>query len=89
MAFLFPSSPALNDTYTYNSITWTYNGKGWIKATSGGGGGGGYNGGSVPDSNTQGCGSGGGGSSFVGNGATLVTDVQTNTGHGSVIITKI
>ena len=32
MAFLFPSSPALNDTYTYNSITWTYNGKGWIKA---------------------------------------------------------
>lgn len=38
MAFSFPSSPTLNQTYTYNSITWTYNGKGWIKSTSGGGG---------------------------------------------------
>jgi hypothetical protein len=40
MAFLFPSSPVLNDTYTYNSITWTFNGKGWNKASTGGGGGG-------------------------------------------------
>ena len=41
MAIQFPSSPTLNDTYVYNSITWTYNGTAWTKASAGGGGGGG------------------------------------------------
>jgi len=35
MAFQFPSSPTLNQTYTYNSITWTYNGRGWSRSTFG------------------------------------------------------
>lgn len=34
MAFTFPSSPSLNQTYTYNSVIWTYNGKGWTKPSS-------------------------------------------------------
>lgn len=38
MAFSFPSSPTLNQTYTFNNSIWTYNGKGWTKASSGGGG---------------------------------------------------
>lgn len=33
MAFTFPSNPTLNQTYTYNSITWTYNGRGWSRST--------------------------------------------------------
>lgn len=53
-----------------------------------GGGAGGYNGGSVPD-NAGNAQTGGGGASYVGNGATLVSDVQTNTGHGSIVITKL
>jgi hypothetical protein len=35
MAFQFPSNPTLNQTYTYNSITWTYNGRGWSRSTFG------------------------------------------------------
>jgi len=35
MAFSFPSNPTLNQTYTYNSITWTYNGRGWSRSTFG------------------------------------------------------
>jgi len=38
MAFTFPSNPTLNQTYTFNSVIWTYNGKGWIKASSASGG---------------------------------------------------
>lgn len=34
MAIQFPSSPTVNDTYTYNNITWTYNGKGWVKVAA-------------------------------------------------------
>jgi hypothetical protein len=30
MALTFPSSPALNDTYTASGKTWQYNGKGWL-----------------------------------------------------------
>ena len=37
MAIQFPSSPTLNQTYTYNSIIWTYNGTSWSKAGAGGG----------------------------------------------------
>jgi hypothetical protein len=37
MAFSFPSNPTLNDTYTFNNIVWTFNGKGWSKAAAGGG----------------------------------------------------
>jgi len=37
MAFSFPSNPTLNQTYTFNSITWTFNGKGWGRASAGGG----------------------------------------------------
>lgn len=40
MAIQFPSSPTLNQTYTHNSITWTYNGTAWTKSSGGGGGGG-------------------------------------------------
>jgi len=36
MAFLFPSNPTLNQTYTHNSITWVFNGKGWGKLSTGG-----------------------------------------------------
>jgi len=36
MAFSFPQNPTLNQTYTRNSITWAYNGKGWTKSTAGG-----------------------------------------------------
>ena len=32
MAISFPSNPTLNQTYTYNSVIWTYNGKGWTKS---------------------------------------------------------
>ena len=38
MAFSFPSSPTLNQTYTFNNSIWTYNGKGWTKSAAGGGG---------------------------------------------------
>ena len=38
MPFSFPSNPTLNQTYTSNSITWAYNGKGWTKSAAGGGG---------------------------------------------------
>ena len=38
MAIQFPSSPTLNQTYTHNSITWTYNGTAWTKSSGGGGG---------------------------------------------------
>jgi len=34
MAIQFPSSPTLNQLYTYNSINWTYNGTGWTKAST-------------------------------------------------------
>src|SRR4249919_2930850 len=30
MAINFPSSPAVNDTYTAASKTWLYNGRGWV-----------------------------------------------------------
>ena len=40
MAISFPNNPTLNDTYVYNSITWTYNGTAWSKASAGGSGGG-------------------------------------------------
>jgi len=33
MAFQFTSNPTLNQAYTYNSITWTYNGRGWSRST--------------------------------------------------------
>lgn len=33
MAIAFPSSPTLNQTYTYNSITWTFDGIGWTKSS--------------------------------------------------------
>jgi hypothetical protein len=36
MAFLFPSNPTLNQTYTFNSITWVFNGKGWGKLSTSG-----------------------------------------------------
>ena len=36
MAFSFPSSPTVNQTYTFNSSIWTFNGKGWIKDSAGG-----------------------------------------------------
>jgi len=36
MSFSFPQNPTLNQTYTRNSITWAYNGKGWTKSTAGG-----------------------------------------------------
>ena len=36
MSFSFPQNPTLNQTYTRNSITWAYNGKGWTKSTTGG-----------------------------------------------------
>ena len=36
MAFSFPSNPTLNQTYTFNSSIWTFNGKGWSKAATGG-----------------------------------------------------
>lgn len=39
MAFTFPSNPTLNQTYAANNTTWTFNGKGWIKAGATGGGG--------------------------------------------------
>jgi hypothetical protein len=26
----FPSSPAVDDTYTYSGRTWKYNGEGWV-----------------------------------------------------------
>lgn len=29
MPINFPSSPALNDTYTFNNITWIFNGEAW------------------------------------------------------------
>jgi len=38
MPFSFPSNPTLNQTYTSNSVTWVYNGKGWTKTTTTGGG---------------------------------------------------
>jgi len=37
MAISFPASPALNQTYTHNSIIWTYNGTAWTKSSGGGG----------------------------------------------------
>lgn len=39
MAIQFPNNPTLNDTYVYNSITWTYNGTAWSKAAASSGGG--------------------------------------------------
>lgn len=38
MAFNFPSSPTLNQTYTSGSVTYTYNGQAWVivGGTSGG-----------------------------------------------------
>ena len=36
MVIQFPNNPTLNNTYTYNSITRTYNGKGWTKSSGGG-----------------------------------------------------
>jgi hypothetical protein len=32
MAIDFPSSPSLNDTYTYQGRIWVYNGTGWVNA---------------------------------------------------------
>jgi len=36
MAFSFPSNPTLNQTYTFNSNIWKFNGKGWAKDSTGG-----------------------------------------------------
>jgi hypothetical protein len=36
MAFSFPSSPTVNQTYTFNSSIWKFNGKGWAKDSAGG-----------------------------------------------------
>jgi hypothetical protein len=35
----FPNNPEVNDTYTFNSRTWLWDGSSWTSATSGGGGG--------------------------------------------------
>jgi len=34
MPISFPANPALNQTYTFNSITWTWNGNLWTKAST-------------------------------------------------------
>jgi hypothetical protein len=34
MAISFPASPTLNQTYVFSSITWTYNGTAWTKASA-------------------------------------------------------
>jgi hypothetical protein len=39
MPINFPNSPALNETYTFNTITWIWNGYGWDLFSSGSGGG--------------------------------------------------
>jgi hypothetical protein len=31
----FPSSPSINDTYSFNGKTWVFTGQGWELATSG------------------------------------------------------
>ena len=36
MAFSFPQNPTLNQTYTFNSNIWKFNGKGWAKDSAGG-----------------------------------------------------
>ena len=37
MPLSFPSSPALNQTFTYSGAVWTYDGKKWNKTGTGGG----------------------------------------------------
>lgn len=32
----FPSSPVVNDTYTYNGRTWVWNGSGWERQINAG-----------------------------------------------------
>lgn len=34
MAINFPSSPTLNQTYSYNSVTWQWNGTTWNKVAN-------------------------------------------------------
>ena len=34
MAISFPTSPAVNDTYTFSGKTWTYNGTGWALSSN-------------------------------------------------------
>jgi hypothetical protein len=31
----FPNSPILNETYTFNGLTWQWNGSAWIAVSSG------------------------------------------------------
>ncbi|NBU72805.1 MAG: hypothetical protein EBS53_15410, partial [Bacteroidetes bacterium] len=40
MPVSFPSNPTTGQTYTYNSITWRYDGVSWAKSVSATGGGG-------------------------------------------------
>jgi len=37
MAITFPSNPNTNDTFTYNTVIWTYDGNKWRKGSAGGG----------------------------------------------------
>lgn len=41
MPLNFPTNPTLNQIYVYSGVTWTFNGNGWTKGSSGAGGGGG------------------------------------------------
>jgi len=38
MPLSFPANPTLNQTYVYSGVTWTFNGNGWTKGSTGAGG---------------------------------------------------